>query len=634
MTNLYASLGWLPCPTEDFKAQCETLASQPVLDGALARRLATSALDLNKLTRLAKVFRPKVSDPKSVTALSHFRLGLLSNGTTNFLADAVIATGPRHGVAIEVVAPDFDQVTQEALQPDSTLRRAKLDAVLIALDHRAFRLQCGLGDKKKAKAVVDGALTHVRTLCAGFRSAGVTCIVQTVVPPPETIFGSFEDSVAGTLLQLIGDLNREIRSEFSASGAVVLDIAALANAIGTAEWHDPTQWALAKLPCAMTAVPLYADHIARLIGALRGQSRRVLVLDLDNTLWSGVIGDDGLHGILIGQGDPVGEAHLDLQHYALRLRDRGVVLAVSSKNDDLTARLPFREHPDMLLKETHFAAFQANWADKASNIEAIASALNLTLASFVFVDDNPAERALVRTKLPAVAVPELPDDPSFYVRTIAAAGYFEAVAYSDEDRARVGFYETNARRLKLEEGTGNLVDYLASLQMTIHFAPFDLVSRARISQLINKSNQFNLTTRRYSELDVEALEKDGRVFTLQVRLSDAFGDNGMVSVIICRERDRIWLIDTWLMSCRVLKRRVEEAVLREIVQNARTRGVGTLQGVFIPSGRNAMVADHYASLGFQPLSVSWPDDVAGTTHWTLDVAAAPDPELPFAVTRP
>ena len=632
MSNLYIDLAWLRRPPADFKSRCEALALEVDLNGTAAKQLATYALDVNNLTRLAKIIRPRVADAKAVTGLSHFRLGLLSNGTTNFVADAVVATGPRFGLAIEVIEPAFDQVTQEALQPDSALRRAKLDAVLVALDHRALRLHSGFGDSGEAEATITRTLAHLRALCAGFRDEGVTCIVQTLVPPPEPVFGNLDLIVCGTVQQMVEELNRRIRIDFSSSGMVVLDVAVIASMIGTSEWHDPTQWAIAKLPCAMRAVPLYADQIARVIGALRGQSRRVLVLDLDNTVWSGVIGDDGLHGIVIGQGDPVGEAHLELQRYALLLRERGVVLAVSSKNEDVTARLPFREHPDMLLKESHFAVFQANWSDKASNIEAIATALDLTLASFVFVDDNPAERELVRSKLPAVAVPELPDDPAYYVRTISAAGYFESVAFSSEDRQRVGFYENNARRLELQTVAGSLQDYLRSLQMKITFAPFDHISRARISQLINKSNQFNLTTRRYSELDIEQFEKDETAFTLQVRLSDVFGDNGLISVIICREIDDIWSIDTWLMSCRVLKRKVEEAVLQEMIRKAKMRGVRELRGTFIPSGRNTLVVDHFRDLGFLPVVPSGPDEVDGTTHWRYSIEDAEELDLPMEVT--
>jgi FkbH-like protein len=369
--------------------------------------------------------------------------------------------------------------------------------------------------------------------------------------------------------------------------------------------------------------------VCRLVAALHGRSRRCLVLDLDNTVWGGVIGDDGLDGIKIAQGDAVGEAHLSVQQMALTLRARGVVLAVSSKNNDEVARAPFRNHPEMLLKEKHIAVFQANWDDKATNIQAIARELSLGTDAMVFLDDNPAERNLVRSMLPQVAVPELPDDPALYARTLAAAGYFEAIAFSEEDRNRAEMYQSNARRVALQSQAGDLNAYLESLRMEIFFAPFDRVGRARITQLINKSNQFNLTTRRYTEAEVAATEADPAVFTLQVRLVDMFGDNGMISVIVCREiadgGQPAWEIDTWLMSCRVLGRKVEQMVLREILLAAHARGIRRVFGIYHPTERNGLVRDHYATLGFTPIR-SEPD---GTTVWECEAAAevAPAPMI-------
>jgi FkbH-like protein len=247
----------------------------------------------------------------------------------------------------------------------------------------------------------------------------------------------------------------------------------------------------------------------------------------------------------------------------------------------------------------------------------------------VFLDDNPVERGLVRQILPEVAVPELPDDPALYARTLAAAGYFEAITYSAEDRARADFYQDNARRVALQNQAGDVGAYLASLDMTITFQPFDVVGRARIAQLINKSNQFNLTTRRYTEVDVAAAEVD--CFTLQVRLADRFGDNGMISVIICRDAGpRLWEIDTWLMSCRVLGRGVEAMVLREILAQGRARGIDTLLGVYRPTTRNGMVSDHYKNLGFEAVRT----DPDGTTWWRLGTDITSEPaSVPMRVRR-
>jgi FkbH-like protein len=385
---------------------------------------------------------------------------------------------------------------------------------------------------------------------------------------------------------------------------------------------------MGKFSFSDEVIPLYGDHVGRTIAAIRGKSRKVLVLDLDNTVWGGVIGDDGLEGIKVAQGDAQGEAHLALQRLALDLRQRGIVLAVSSKNSDEVARQPFEEHPEMLLKLDHIAVFQANWNDKATNIQAIAEELSLGLEAMVFLDDNPVERGLVRKLLPQVAVPELPEEPAYYARTLAAAGYFEAVTFAGEDLKRADFYRDNAKRANLQKQVGGVNAYLLSLNMTITFQPFDATSRARIVQLINKSNQYNLTTRRYTDLEVAAAENAPTVFTLQVRLADIFGDNGMISVVICRPaEDDVWEIDTWLMSCRVLGRCVENMVLCEILKHARTAGIEKLSGIYRPTERNKLVVDHYAKLGFTKTA----EEESGLTRWELAVEGAEPESVPMEV---
>jgi FkbH-like protein len=263
---------------------------------------------------------------------------------------------------------------------------------------------------------------------------------------------------------LISRLNFEI-DQFATNNTFILDVAGLASKIGLANWHNPTQWNIGKLPFSQQFTPIYSDYVCRILATRLGKSRRCLILDLDNTLWGGIIGDDGLEGILIGHGDPTAEAHLEIQKIALQLRERGIVLAVSSKNEDATARKPFLDHPDMLIREKHIAVFQANWADKASNIKAIAETLSLGLESMVFLDDNPAERMQVRNELPEVAVPELPLDPALFSRTMIAAGYFEAIGFSEEDRNRASYYQDNAKRAQILSQSSDMENYLRSLQM-------------------------------------------------------------------------------------------------------------------------------------------------------------------------
>jgi len=627
MNLLYTDLQWLPRAPRNFSEQLKALGHSPA--GGNIQALATHALDLNQLTKLAKVIGKLVGEYKPLDPLVPFRLAVLSNSTYDLIVPAFVASAARHGIALEVIQPSYDQVAQEALNPDSKVNSSKPDAVLLALDFRALPLKLSLGDPETAIATVRGAIGYLQALRDGIKTnSNAVCIFQSFVPPVEPLFGSLDRALPGTLRNLIDGINRALAEFVLSSGDVLLDVATLAETVGLADWHDTHLWNMAKLPFSDAFVPLYADRVGRLLGAIRGKSGKVLILDLDNTVWGGVIGDDGLEGIKIAQGDATGEAHLAVQRMALELRQRGIVLAVCSKNTDEVAREPFDKHPEMLLKLEHIAVFQSNWNDKATNIRAIAEELSLGLDSMVFLDDNPAERGLVRQLLPQVAVPELPEEPAYYARTLAAGGYFEAVTFATEDLDRARFYQDNAKRATLQGQMVGVDAYLASLDMTITFQPFDATGRSRIVQLINKSNQYNLTTRRYTDPEVAEAENDPEVFTLQVRLSDIFGDNGMISVVICRSaRDRAWDIDTWLMSCRVLGRKVEQMVLREIREHARAAGISKLIGTYRPTDRNKLVLDHYPKLGFTKTG----EETSGTTYWEFLVDGAEPAGAPIKV---
>jgi FkbH-like protein len=630
MTWDLSELPWLPAAPDDFRNRCK--AAESVDHPGLAlRSLANHRLDSTQLYRLANTIG-RVSAAEAASDLAKLRLGFLSNGTTELITPALIGSAIRHGVLLQVIEPPFDQAVQQALDPASTINRSCPDLVLLALDYRALPLQPCPGDTKGAQAAIEAAHEYLTSLRCGIHdNCGAPAIIQTLPPPASALFGSLDASIPGTLAHMIAALNQRIIADVAESSDLIFDVAALAGLVGLDRWHDPTQWNLGKFPFGQGFVPIYADWLGRLLGAVRGKSRKCLVLDLDNTLWEGVIGDDGLAGIVLGKGNPTGEAFLEMQQAALALRERGVLLAVSSKNDDAVARTAVASHPEMLIREDHLAIFQANWTDKATNLRVIAETLNIGLDALVLVDDNPAERDQVRQALPEVAVPELPQDPAFYARTVLAAGYFEAVSFSADDRARAGQYAANARRAEFENRSTDLASYLKSLCMTATMAGFDAIGRSRITQLINKTNQFNLTTRRYTEAQVEQFERDPTVFTLQIRLADRFGDNGMISVIVCRAADsHNWEIDTWLMSCRVLNRGVEAAALNYIIAEARRRGIQRLIGHYIPTGRNSLVAEHYAKLGFSK-SEGFFEGSVGTVRWQLEVAEYEDRTVPIEI---
>ncbi|MFZ4746166.1 MAG: HAD-IIIC family phosphatase [Sphingomonas sp.] len=631
---MLSGLDWLLPSPGDFRARLKavrasvTAAEPPAATEEALYELALHALDLNQLGALATTVASYLTSAPPPGPLARLRLGVLGAGTLDLLQPAIAASALRHRVLVDIAGGDYGSAVRDAIDPHSRFRAQTHDAVLIALDHRTLGLDAPRADAAAAQAAVASALDLVAAMVAGLEaSAAGGVLVATVVPPLEPLFGSFDAVEAGSVHAMVAAFNAGLAAMAAAKAIILVDLARVAAWTGLAAWHDAGQWHSAKLAIGPDCVPLAADTIARVLGALRGTTRKCLVLDLDNTVWGGIIGDDGVDGIAIGQGSATGEAFLAIQAMALALRQRGIVLAICSKNDEAVARVPFRDHPDMLLRDEHIAVFVANWGDKATNLRAIASALNIGLDALVFLDDNPVERAQVRRELPMVAVPEVGADPVRYPRLLAAAGYFEAIAFAAEDRVRADAYRANAQRAAFA-GTSDMAGYLQSLEMVADIRPFDSVNRARIAQLINKSNQFNLTTRRYTEKQVEALEGDPARLTMQVRLVDRFGDNGMISVIIV---DRAtWEIDTWLMSCRVLGRRLEECVLAQIAGAARAAGATALTGRYIPSAKNAMVADHYAKLGFEAAGA----DDSGATLWRLALKDYTAPDVPIRVEMP
>ncbi|MET3528136.1 HAD-IIIC family phosphatase [Phenylobacterium koreense] len=622
------ALPWLLRAPEGFRNSCRALSDADPELGATLQKMATHYLDAAQAAAFGKAMARLRAGGAKFEPLSGFRLAILPGATFDFIAAATPAAAARHGIAVEVTLCPLDQIEQQAYDVASELYRATPDAVLLAVDHRWLGLDKPALDGDHELRLQDAVDRLRGVLGALSETAATTAIVPTIPVPPSQLFGSYDRREPGSVRSLIDRFNALLPGICAETGSVLFDVAALAESVGTATWFDAAFYSLYKLPFSPDAVPLYCDGLARLMGAMRGKARKCLVLDLDNTCWGGVIGDDGLENIRVGGGGAGGDSFLSVQRMALELKARGVILAVSSKNEDETARLPFREHPDMLLKESDIAVFQANWNDKASNLEAIAAKLEIGLDALVLLDDNGAERAQVRSALPMVGVPELPNDPALYPAILLGAGYFEAVSFSSEDRARSASYAANAQRAEVYSKARNLDDYLASLEMQIGFAPFDALNRPRIAQLINKTNQFNLTTRRYTEAQVAQMEAGSAAFTLQTRLADRYGDFGMIGVIIANETEmgQVWEIDTWLMSCRVLGRKVDEAMLAELVEAARAAGVTRLLARYIPTAKNRMVADHFDKLGF--IRVAEHDD--GGREYELAPSSFVEPKLPFA----
>ena len=597
MTELY----WLP-QVPDWRARAFALVTAGRESWTAARPLAEANLNFTRTNMLDTALRQALGGAAPSGAGRPVRLALLGSSTTSHLHAAIRVAGLRRDIPIEVYEPAYGQYWQELVDPNSQLHRFGPDAVLFALDahHLAAGVEPGAAGAEP-EAELAATTTRVET-CWRLAREAFRCPIfhQTALAVHPPLVGMNEHRLAGSPARFLRRLNENLRATADDAGVDLLDLEAFAARDGVRAWHDTGLWLRSKQEIAPSAAPMYGELVARLIGAKQGRSRKALVLDLDNTLWGGVIGDDGLEGLVLGQGSALGEAFVAFQSHARALARRGVILAVCSKNDEANALEPFENHPDTVLRRSDIACFVANWRDKAANIRDIAATLNIGLDSLVFVDDNPAERALVRQELPMVAVPEVGDDPATFAQTLADAGYFESLAVTDEDLARGGLYRSNVARTALLQSSTDLATYLRGLEMRLIWKRFDQLGLARTVQLINKTNQFNLTGRRYVEDDITAVMADERALGLQLRLTDRFGDNGVIAIVIGRRRDDgDLLIDTWLMSCRVLGREVEACTLNLLAEQARSLGARRLVGDYAPTAKNGMVKDHYARLGFE-----------------------------------
>ena len=520
------------------------------------------------------------------------------------------ALAARAGVLLEIYQADYDSIEAEILDSSSGLHAfaPRYVAILPAAEKlkvKFYRSEDRLGF---AAQMVARFTRLWRAM-----NAGMTVIQGNFVQPSERAFGNFELKVRDSLGAAVAAVNAGlVEAARGESHVLFCDVDHIAAEIGRSAWADEALWSLAKLPCRLDHLPQLAQALVGSVLAAEGKMVKCLALDLDNTLWGGVIGDDGLAGIALGEFDE-GEAFVAFQHFLKDLKNRGIILAVVSKNDMANALLPFREHPHMVLREEDIAVFIANWDNKADNIRQLQAKLQIGFDAIAFIDDNPFERDLVRQFLPDVVVPEMPEDPALFIRALTAEQLFETASYSEADRDRPEQYRVEAQRERAKDEFTNLNDYLKSLGMRIaveRFTPFQV---PRIVQLMQRSNQFNLTTQRPGAGAVEALMRDAQYLPLTVTLSDKFGDYGLISVVILRFASSEIEIESYLMSCRVLKRGVEDFVMNEIVKLAAARGARRVVGKYLRTAKNGMVEKFYENFGFRK-DYEWSN---GDTAWSL-----------------
>ena len=565
------------------------------------------------------------------TGFRSVRLAILGTSTLDHFASILAFWLAHGGIDAEIFLAKYDTVHQTILDPDSALYAFRPDIVWLFLNHRD--LQFSVTGPCTADAVQSAArqiIQQRQSLWDALAQRSKATIIENNADlPAERVFGNYEGTIPWGRIGVLRCYNL-LLTEAVSPGVVLFDLDYLSSLYGKARWVDQRYWHHSKHAFAFDATGLVAFSASRLVGAVNGLAKKCLVVDLDNTLWGGVVGDDGLSGIRLGQGAD-GEAFVAFQRYLRQLKERGVLIAVCSKNDEATALEPFRHHPDMQLREDDIAVFVANWENKADNVRDIAARLNIGLDSIVFVDDNPAERELIRSVLPAVTVCDLPDDPAGYVQALDGLRSFETVFFSDEDSMRSRLYRDNADRQTFQHRCADLSSYLRQLDMRGSVGVCDDIHRSRMAQLINKSNQFHLTGTRYTEAQLDALRRDPRHHLRYFTLADRFGDNGVIAVVILRnEDDGALTIDTWVMSCRVLSRGMEEFICQEIQAIAGALRCSAIRGCYTPSKKNQLVAGLYGRLGFTCLTQK-PD---GTTCWELRLdGAAPQYEC-FIVRDP
>jgi FkbH-like protein len=549
------------------------------------------------------------------------KIGIVSTSSMEHFTDIFRFWLAKEGFPASVHVALYNTLDQTILDPQSELYRFSPHLIWLFVSHKDISCDVDAGSgRETVQKRLQTLLNRITGLWDAIRARlPNTYIFQNNVDLPVIrVFGNFEGSVEWGRQNFLRQFNLRIAQDLPI-GVTIFDLEYLSSLFGRNAWFDERYWYHSKNAFSLDAAGFVAFHGSRLIRALKGGAKKCIVLDLDHTLWGGVVGDDGIDGIELGSGVN-GEAYVDFQKYLLELKNRGIILAVCSKNDERNARLPFLKHPDMKLKLEDISVFVANWNNKADNLRSIVDTLGIGMDSVVYIDDNPVERELVKRMLPMVSVPDMPCDPTRYTRTLDQMRYFEAVMFSTEDKNRSEMYSSNLQRKNLQQKSTDLSAFLNDLEMKCCIGEFDLLHLPRIAQLINKSNQFHLTTTRYTEAEIKAIVDDPETVCRFFKLKDRFGDYGLISVLIMRKKEeRDLYIDTWVMSCRVFSRSMEEFTFNEIVRIALKCRCSRIWGKYLPTPKNSVVSNLYEKLGFEKIS-----EFDGATLWKLEL----DEELP------
>lgn len=545
------------------------------------------------------------------------RVAVLGGSTTHDIVEMIELFLLDNGIRPIFYESEYNKFWEDAMFGNPALDNFRPDVVFIHTTARNIQSWPEIDMAQKAvENVFDQTAGRFEAMWASLAEKFKCPIVQNNFEYlPYRLLGNLD----GTVRQGRTNFIRRLNSAFAEyallhDGFFINDICWQSSDLGLSRWHDEAYWCLYKYAMSKDAVPIVAFNVANILKSLFGKNKKALALDLDNTLWGGIVGDDGAENLELGTETALGQAYVEFQQYLKTLRKQGVLLNVISKNEEAAASSGMA-HPQMVLKKSDFISIKANWEPKSENLIKMAKELSLLPESFVFVDDNPAEREIVRQQVPGCAVPDI-GSVERYLVVLDHGGYFEATKISKDDLKRNEMYRENIARTQLQASFADYGEYLKSLDMHAQIRPFEAVYMGRIAQLTNKSNQFNLTTRRYSQEEIEQVASDARFIARYGQLSDKFGDNGVVAISIGELKEDVLELVLWLMSCRVLKRDMEFAMMDEMVAAALPLGIKTIRGFYYPTAKNAMVKNFFATQGFSKVA----EDDEGNTTWELDIS--------------
>ena len=566
------------------------------------------------------ILAKKKSIKKELLANGNFvekRIAILGGSTTNNIKLLTELFLLNNGIKPEFYESEYNQYYQDALFPNEELLNFNPDVIYVCTSNRNIIEYPNIHNSlEEVNALYEKEKEKFTSIWKSLKEKFNCPIIQNNFELPfYRLMGNRDCFDYHGAVNFISRLNSYFY-EYAQQNEnfYICDINYISADFGLNQWSDPFYWHMYKYAMNLSAMPLLAHNIANIIKSIFGKNKKGLVLDLDNTLWGGVIGDDGVENILIGPEESEGQVYTEFQTYLKKLKDYGILLNIDSKNDYENA-IKGLNHPDTVLTKDDFISIKANWDPKDKNFKEIATELNLLPESLVFIDDNPAERHIVREQVPGVCVPEL-DAVHHYVQVIDHSGFFEITSLSKDDLKRNEMYKENALRAQASANFSDYGEYLDSLEMKAIIKPFEPIYMQRIAQLSNKSNQFNLTTKRYTQEEIEACAADSNKITLYGKLLDKFGDNGVVSVVIGNIINDECHVELWLMSCRVLKRGMEDAMMDTLVHCATVRNLKKIIGYYYPTAKNAMVKSFYENMGFSKIA----EDSAGNTTWQFDIS--------------